>query len=702
MSYVRRLSLMVKLTSAAGIVVAAVLGAILFLNLNQLKTVTVANGEQEAVEAGREYAATFKDTFTGITASLTTLSELLLDTRVEQSLSREEAVSLMKGMLAERPDVFALYTLWEPGAFDGNDAANRRKTAYDDETGRFVPYLTHGEEGIAAMPQRDYETPGAGDYYLLPKASKKLTYIEPYSYEVSGKPIQMMSVVQPIVDESGRFLGVVGMDVSLAYLQVEAQKYKPLGGYVSLITSRGLYAANPNDPDSILQPYGDNPEKEALWQDVAQGSRFTGYTLNSKGLRVLRVFEPVAMPGSDQVWYAQSAIPEATILEKYTEAQRRAVLTVVTAMAAMAAVMALLIRFMVVRPLRTLSEKLQLMAGGDLTQQLPVRSGDEFGRMAGHFNEMTGKLRGMFGLVADLTMAASATSRQLTAGAEQTGKAAESITGSISRVAEGAQQQNDYASESAVAMNEMTLGVQRIAASSSAVTISAQEVAEQTRQGSGRLQHAAVQMEALQQSVEDTGRAVARLEERSVQIGGMIGLISAISQQTNLLALNAAIEASRAGDQGRGFAVVASEIRKLADQTKQAAEQVAELVADVRTDTVKASEAMEAGKGKVLQGVQSVKESGGLFVSILSEMNQVNGQIEEVSAAAEQLSASTEQISASVEQLAALASEASSDSQSVAAASEEQLASMEEISSSAAALGDMVQELVEKLSHFKV
>ncbi|MCA0756831.1 methyl-accepting chemotaxis protein [Paenibacillus sp. N4] len=693
---------MVKLTAAAGIVVAAVLGAILFLNLNQLKTVTVANGEQEAVEAGREYATTFKDTFTEITASLTTLSELLLDTRDDQSLSREEAVSLMKGMLAERPDVFALYTLWEPGAFDGNDAAYRGKTAYDDRTGRFVPFLTHGEEGIKAVPLRDYETPGAGDYYLLPKASKKLTYIEPYSYEVSGEQIQMMSVVQPIVDESGRFLGIVGMDVSLAYLQVEAQKYKPLGGYVSLITSKGLYAANPNDPDSILQPYGDNPEKEALWQDVAQGSRLTGYTLNSKGLRVLRVFEPVLMPGSDQVWYTQSAIPEATVMEKYTEAQRRAILTVVLAMAAMAAIMALLVRLMVVRPLRTLSEKLQLMAGGDLTQQLPVRSGDEFGRMAGHFNVMTSKLRGMFGLVADLTMAASAASQQLTAGAEQTGKAAETITGSISRVAEGAQQQNDYASESAVAMNEMTLGVQRIAASSSAVTVSAQEVAEQTRQGSDRLQHAVIQMEDLQQSVEDTGNAVARLEERSVQIGGMIGLISAISQQTNLLALNAAIEASRAGDQGRGFAVVASEIRKLADQTKQAAEQVAELVADVRTDTVKASEAMEAGKGKVLQGVQSVKESGGLFVSILSEMGQVNGQIEEVSAAAEQLSASTGQISASVEQLAALASEASSDSQSVAAASEEQLASMEEISSSAAALGDMVQELVEKLSHFKV
>lgn len=702
MAAYRKLSLTVKFITVVGLLIASVFGTILLINLKQLGSLSITNGELAAESAGKSYATTLQNKFTRLESSLKSLSAIMVDSREQNKLSREDMVSLMKGMLEERPDVFALYTLWEPNAFDNNDKENVNKMPYDDGTGRFIPYLIQNNNQITAEPIVGYETQGTGDFYLLPKASKKLTYFEPYTYEAAGQQIQMISIVQPILDESGTFLGIVGMDLSLATLQEEAEKYKPLGGYVALITASGTYVANPNDPESILQPYGDNPQKEELWQQVKSGKTLKGYTLNSKGTEVLRSFEPVTMPGSDQVWYTQTAVSKVTILENYNRTKTGAIITAVVAMLILGAVMSLLIWQMVIRPLRVLSSKLQLMAEGDLTQQLQIRNGDEFGVMARHFNAMTEKLRGMFQLVADLSMAVGATSQQLTASAEQTGKAAETIAVSIGRVAEGAQNQNEYAAESSQAMGEMTIGVQRIADFSSAVSDSAYGVADQTKQGSVQLQEAVGQMAELQQSVEETGTAIQRLGERSIQIGGMIDLITNISTQTNLLALNAAIEASRVGEHGRGFAVVAAEIRKLADQTKQAAEQVTELVDYVRIDTNKASMAMAAGNEKVRLGVKSVSDSGILFTSILREMTQVNDRIQEVSAAAQQMTASTEQISASVTQLADLASEASSDSQSVAAASEEQLASMEEISASAEALSSMVQELLEKLSHFKI
>lgn len=242
------------------------------------------------------------------------------------------------------------------------------------------------------------------------------------------------------------------------------------------------------------------------------------------------------------------------------------------------------------------------MAQGDLTQTLQVRNDDEFGKMSSHFNQMTYKLREMFGLVADLSMSVGATSEELTANAEQTGKAAEQIAVAIGRVAEGAQLQNGYAGESSLAMSDLSIGVQRIADSSSAVSASADEVTDQTKRGSAQLQMAVNQMTELKQSVDETSLAIERLGERSVQISGIIGLISNISKQTNLLALNAAIEASRVGEQGRGFAVVASEIRMLADQTKQAAEQVTELVEHVVQDTNQASQAMAVGNEQVRIG----------------------------------------------------------------------------------------------------
>lgn len=702
MALYRRLSLTVKFVLVVSLVIIVIFFFSLVANLLNLRSVSISNGELEAEVAGRSYAETIQNTLIDIESAAKVFTEVLVESREGQTLSREEVVSTMKSMLENRPELFAISTLWEPNAFDQNDQANINKTPYDDASGRFIPYVLRNQGSITVEALKNYDVEGAGDYYLLPKKEKRPIYIEPYSYETSGGATEMISVMLPILDKSGTFLGTVGFDVSLSKLQEDAVKYKPMGGYVSLITGNGKYAANPNDPESVLKDFGDTEQKAALWKQVKNGETVQGYTHNSKGENVLRIFVPISMPESDQVWYTQTAIPKTTIMADYEQAKTESFIIMLVGMSILGIVIVVQLWFMVIKPLRVLSKKLQLMAQGDLTQTLQIRNNDEFGKMSTHFNQMTHKLREMFGLVADLSMSVGATSEELTANAEQTGKAAEQIAVSIGRVAEGAQLQNDYSGESSLAMSDLSVGVQRIADSSSAVSASADEVTDQTQRGSAQLQMAVSQMTELKQSVDETSLAIERLGERSVQISGIIGLISSISKQTNLLALNAAIEASRVGEHGRGFAVVASEIRMLADQTKQAAEQVTELVEHVVQDTNQASQAMAVGNEQVRIGVQSVSDSDLLFTSILAEMTQVTDQIQEVSAAAQQMTAGTEQISASVKVLAELASEASADSHSVAAASEEQLASMEEISASTESLSSMVQDLLDKLSYFKI
>ncbi|MGG6309391.1 methyl-accepting chemotaxis protein [Paenibacillus macerans] len=662
----------------------------------------MAKGELEAELAGKQYKADFERKFIVLKASSEILAKMLAEAGHQGDLSREEAVALMGKELLNHPEVYGIGALWEPNAFDNADAANVNKMEFNDATGRFLPYIYKVGDQTKVASLADYGTPGEGDDYQLPKSTRKAAYIEPHLVEVEGHPVQMMTLAYPILDTSGAFLGVIKMDVLMDYLQTAAEKYTPLGGYVALVAGSGIYAANPHDPDSVLQPYGDNPEKEALWKQVKSGAALKGYTLNSAGREVLRAFEPVTMPGSDQVWFTQTAVDKDVILEEYTQARFTSIAMSAGTLVVLAAILALLVWRMVIAPLRVLTEKLQLMAGGDLTQKLQVRSGDEFGKMSGHFNEMTEKLRGMFQLVADLSMSVGATSQQLSASAEQTEKAAETIAESINRVAQGAQNQNDYAAESSQAVAEMASGVRRIADSSSAISDSANEVTVKTKESGIQLERAVSDMKELQAATEETASAIIRLEDRSIAIGGMIELITNISTQTNLLAINAAIEASRVGEHGRGFAVVAGEIRKLADQTRRAAEQVTELVEHVRTDTGKAADSMAKGSEQVKRGVRSVSDSNAILSLVLTEINNVNDQLQEVSATAEQMTASTEQVSASVAQLADIASESSSEAQSVAAASEEQLASMEEISASSEALSNMVQELLEKLSQFKI
>lgn len=702
MSLYRRLSLTVKFILVVSLAIIIIFFFSLVANLLNLRSVSLSNGELEAEVAGRSYAESIQNSVVDVASTTKVFAEMLQDSRADHTWSREDVISIMKTMLKDRPAILGISTLWEPNAFDQKDQANINKMPYDDATGRFVPYVLRNGDSITVEASKDYEIAGAGDYYLTPKKSKKPFYLEPFTYETSVGTKHMISIIQPILDEKGTFLGTVGFDISLSVLQEDAANYKPLGGYVALITNNGTYAANPNDPETVLKEFGDSDDKAELWRLVKKGTSNRGYTLNSKGEEVLRLFIPIPMPNSDQVWYAQTAIPKDTIMSGYEEAKLQSFIIMLVGMLILAVVVGLLLWLMVIRPLRVLSGKLQLMSEGDLTQTLQIKNNDEFGQMAAHFNQMTFKLSEMFGLVSDLAMSVGATSEELTANAEQTGKASEQIAISIGRVAEGAQLQNDYAGDSSLAMSELTIGVQSIADNASSVSVSADEVTVQTKRGSTQLQMAVNQMTELKQSVDETSMAIERLGERSIQISGMISLISNISKQTNLLALNAAIEASRAGEHGRGFAVVATEIRLLADQTKQAAEQVSDLVREVLQDTNQAAQAMSVGIEQVELGVQSVAVSDLLFTSILAEMTQVTEQIQEVSAAAEQMTAGTEQVTASVVQLAGLASEASADSQSVAAASEEQLASMEEITASTESLSSMVQDLLNKLAYFKI
>lgn len=702
MKKLRNLSLTAKLLTLLGAVLVLVFGVLITVNLSQLKNVSLAKGELEAQNAGKSFALHIEKEMTSTHGLLTALTDTLQNARAHGSMNRAEIVELMRDMLTERPQLMGLYTLWEPGAFDRNDKQNVKLTAYDDETGRFIPYVTRRNNTIVTLPQVDYETPGEGDFYLVPKQTKKIYYMDPYVWNTDGETLLLMSIIMPITDEKGNFLGAVGADISLDSLQAEAGKYKPLGGYVSLIGQNGAYAANPNDPETLTKPFGDRADKEALWKKVQTGGGLSGYTINSKGEHVLRVFEPIVLPGGGPTWYTQTAVKEATIFQTYNTNRMESLVMAVGAMLLIGVLVALLLRYMVLRPIVALVEKLKHMADGDLTQKLDIRSGDEFGKMARYFNLMTTNLRDMFQTVADLAMSVGATSQQLTASAEQTSNASVTIAESMQEIAAGAELQNSHAGDTAKAMGEVSLGVQRIAESSVQVSQSAGDASAQTAAGNELIRTAVGQMEHMRQSVEDTETAIGRLMERTETIGSIIGLITGISTQTNMLALNASIEASRAGEAGRGFAVVAAEVRKLAGQTRQAAEQVSDLIGAVSADAANVSEAMNRGAAEVREGVRSVTRSGELFGSILTEIANVSDQIQEVSASAEQMTAGVEQVTGTVEQLSAIAKEATGHAQGVAAASEEQVAAMEEISASAEALSSMVQELMDKMARFKI
>ncbi|WP_170289309.1 methyl-accepting chemotaxis protein [Metabacillus lacus] len=354
------------------------------------------------------------------------------------------------------------------------------------------------------------------------------------------------------------------------------------------------------------------------------------------------------------------------------------------------------------RAISLVVQRLEIIANGDLRGELlETKSEDEVGRLIKASNSMVQNLKALLSRVAETSNQLAVSSQQFTASAQQSSSSAMQVTTSVQEIAKGAEYSAVSAMESVSAMDSMSKEVQRIAHSSSDVSQESQSSNQQAVEGRALIQKAVTQMHSIEVSVGTTADLISELGVRSNEIGQIVEVITGIASQTNLLALNAAIEAARAGEQGLGFAVVADEVRKLAEQSKNSADQIAQLINEIQQDTHAAIASMDSGTKEVNIGTNVINEAGQAFGKIQESIKLVSEKIDEVSTSTEQMAASAQQVNATIVSLADIAHNTSENSQNVAAASEEQLATMQQVSASVNALSSLSDELQNELSKFK-
>ncbi len=356
----------------------------------------------------------------------------------------------------------------------------------------------------------------------------------------------------------------------------------------------------------------------------------------------------------------------------------------------------------IARPINKLATVAEKVARGDLTEQATIERQDEIGTLATAFNTMVTQLTHLIKQININAEQVAASSEELTASSEQSAQAANQIASSITGVANGATEQLTAANESSAVVEQMSAGIQQVAANTNQVAEQSARAAEKANEGDKAIEKAVNQMAHIEDTVNSSAKVVAKLGERSKEIGQIVDTISGIAGQTNLLALNAAIEAARAGEQGRGFAVVAEEVRKLAEQSQEAAKRIAELIGEIQVDTDKAVVAMSDGTREVKTGAEVVNAAGVAFREIVQLVSHVSGQVREISAAIQQMASGSQQIVGSVRKIDSLSKKSAGEAQSVSAATEEQLASMEEIASSSQSLAKLAQDLQSAVARFRV
>ncbi len=363
----------------------------------------------------------------------------------------------------------------------------------------------------------------------------------------------------------------------------------------------------------------------------------------------------------------------------------------------------LLLARSIATPLKTMVAAVGEIAGGDLRNtKIAVTSTDELGQLAVAITAMRTELRQLIVKTTQSTEQVAASSEELSASAEQTSLAASQVAGAITAVADGAAKQLKAVDHTAATIEQMSAGIQQIAANANTVADNSAKSAGAAKEGGRSVAKAIAQMGQIENTVISSAQVVTKLGERSKEIGQIVDTIAGIAGQTNLLALNAAIEAARAGEQGRGFAVVAEEVRKLAEQSQEAAKQIADLIGEIQQDTDNAVKAMNAGTDEVRVGTAVVNEAGQTFEQIFAAFNDATAQVREISTAIQQMATGSQQIVAAVREIDVVGKATSAQTETVSAATEEQTATMEEIAASSQALARMAEDLTNAVGRFKV
>ena len=357
----------------------------------------------------------------------------------------------------------------------------------------------------------------------------------------------------------------------------------------------------------------------------------------------------------------------------------------------------------ILRPLAEMMNEMHLMAGGDFRNRPNrVMSDNELGQLAAAMRDMRGSMADTITKVSESSETLAASSEELNASTDQSAQASNQVANSIVRVAEGTNEQLRAVDATKQAVHELSTMVKSASEDASTAANHGREAADIAR-GSGKtLDEALAQIRHIETTTTQSAQTVTSLGERSKKIGEIVGTISGIAEQTNLLALNAAIEAARAGEHGRGFAVVADEVRKLAESSQQAAQEISDLITVTTKETQDAVDGMQQGSEEVKVGAQKILAMDESFRKIIEIVEEVSNQVQGISEVIASMDAGTQAIVHHVDTISQESSKAAEEAESVSAATEEQTASVQEIANASHSLAQMASELQANVQKFKL
>lgn len=354
------------------------------------------------------------------------------------------------------------------------------------------------------------------------------------------------------------------------------------------------------------------------------------------------------------------------------------------------------------RQIDALLKSAEKVATGDFRQHGEVYTQDELGMLAISHNSMVDNIKKLILQVQRIVEEVTLDSETLKMNANQSSTVTMEIAKSVTEVAASAGVQMQAVVSTTEAIEEISVSIEKTANIAVNSAKQAHIVSNMAKDGNTSIANAIEQMKVIEGAVHDSAEVIRVLSTKSNEIGEITDVISAFAEQTNLLAFNAAIEAARVGEQGKGFAVVASEVRKLAEQSRDAANKITTLISQIQNETMKAMSSMQQGIVEVKLEKDILDETGSVFGHIYSNTENVAEEVGVIAATVQKIAQGSEEIVALIQKVDEETKRVSSKTQYVAAETDKQSMAILKIADSSQSLMQMAKDLQSEIQIFKI
>jgi len=555
----------------------------------------------------------------------------------------------------------------------------------------------------------ELQDPFGYDYYLdynawytEPIVNGQTLWTFPYASSAGGL---ITSYVTPVM-VNGDPIALVGMDLYLDDVEKLLSETKLFGsGYLYLMHPDGRTIIHPRLPweDSDGDGAPDTPvnmldvgDYGFLLEEMnSKDSGFVDYKRDD-GQKVIAAFGHL-----NNGWIVGSSIPEREVIG-IVYFLIGVVAVVMVVFVVIAVVISLLMGSSITKPIKQIVESLERIKNGDFTTVVKVKSKDETLVLAEGLNDMSASVRDLILETRHVSKDMVDSASNLAAMSEETNATVDQVAVTIQEIAKGTQETAGDAETGAEVAANINNQFVTLMENSTAMKENAELAIEMNKSGLKALDTLKDKSSQANSSNERVKDAVDNLDKKANEITDIIQAITSISEQTNLLALNASIEAARAGEAGRGFAVVADEIRKLAESSSEAAEEIRTIIVDIQgvsQDTVTVMNEVSEMNEQQNDALIDVNDA---FDKIFSSVDGISTQIETVTTELDALNDSKNQLVNAVNNISAISEETAAATEQVEISMDEQTKAVEQVATSAERLNELSSELNEKIGFFKV